>query len=74
MEAAKERGMINIALLGGTGGKMADLADYSIVVPSSQTMHVQESHLALYHLYCHIVERILNPEMAEAEFLRAQSK
>ena len=74
MEAAKERGMINIALLGGTGGKMADLADYSIVVPSSQTMHVQESHLALYHLYCHIVERILNPEMAEAEFLRAQSQ
>lgn len=68
MEAAKELGMINIGLLGGTGGRMAELADYSIVVPSSQTMHVQESHLALYHIYCHVVERMLNPEMAEAEW------
>ena len=72
MEEAKGLGMINIALLGETGGKMATLADYSIIVPSSQTMHVQESHLALYHIYCHVVERMLNPEMAEAEFLRAQ--
>jgi D-sedoheptulose 7-phosphate isomerase len=67
MEVAKDLGMINVGLLGGTGGKMAEIADYSIIVPSSQTMHVQESHLALYHLYCHIVERMLNPEMAEAE-------
>ena len=67
MEAAKAFGMINIGLLGGTGGKMAELSDYSVVVPSSQTMHVQESHLALYHIYCHIVERMLNPEMAAAE-------
>ena len=73
MEAAKALGVINIGLLGGTGGKMGELADYSIVVPSSQTMHVQESHLALYHIYCHVVERMLNPEMAEAEFLTAQS-
>lgn len=69
MEVAKEQGMINVALVGGTGGKMAEIADYSIVVPSDQTMHVQESHLALYHIYCYIVERQLNPEQAEAEAL-----
>ncbi len=67
METAKSLGMTTIGLLGGTGGKMAELADIAIVVPSSQTMHVQESHLALYHIYCHIVERMLNPELAEAE-------
>ena len=38
---------------------------------SDQTMHIQESHLALYHIYCYIVERQLNPEQAEAE-LQAQ--
>lgn len=67
MKAAADRGMINIGLLGGNGGRMAELADYSIIVPSDKTMHVQESHLALYHIYCHIVERMLNPEMSAAE-------
>lgn len=67
MEEAKSRGVINIALVGGTGGKMVELADYSVIVPSNKTMHVQESHLALYHIYCYIVERQLNPEQAEAE-------
>ena len=73
MEAASGLGLINVALVGGSGGAMATLADHSIIVPSRQTMHVQESHLALYHIYCHIVERMLNPELAEAEFVRAQN-
>ena len=67
MESADSLGVLNCCLLGGTGGKMAALADHSFIVPSDQTMHVQESHLALYHIYCHVVERMLNPEMAEAE-------
>jgi D-sedoheptulose 7-phosphate isomerase len=67
METSKARGVLNIALIGGTGGKMAELADCAIIVPSGDTMHVQESHLALYHIYCYIVERRLNPELAAAE-------
>ena len=69
MKAAREVGAKNIALVGGTGGEMRNLAEVAIVVPSSQTMHVQESHLALYHILCYIVERKLNPEMAERELL-----
>ncbi len=71
MKAAEDAGVKNIALVGGSGGEMARLADVAIIVPSSQTMHVQESHLALYHILCHIVERKLNPEMAAAEALAA---
>jgi D-sedoheptulose 7-phosphate isomerase len=67
MQAAKPLSVKNIALVGGSGGTMAELADIAIVVPSHQTMHVQESHLALYHILCHIVERQLNPEMAANE-------
>ncbi len=67
MQIARELGVKNIALVGGTGGEMAGLADVAVVVPSSQTMHVQESHLALYHILCYVVERKLNPEMAESE-------
>jgi D-sedoheptulose 7-phosphate isomerase len=49
---------------------MAEIADVAIIVPSNQTMHIQESHLALYHILCHIVERQLNPEMAATEAAR----
>lgn len=69
MKSAIAAGVRNIALVGGSGGEMAGLADVAIVVPSNQTMHVQESHLALYHILCHIVERKLNPEMAEKEII-----
>jgi D-sedoheptulose 7-phosphate isomerase len=67
IKAAKELGVRNIVLVGGTGGVMADLADVALIVPSSKTMHVQESHLALYHILCYVVERKLNPEMAAKE-------
>ena len=70
MKAAKELGVRNVALVGGSGGPMSELADVAIVVPSHQTMHIQESHLALYHILCHIVERKLNPEMAAQEAAR----
>jgi D-sedoheptulose 7-phosphate isomerase len=70
MKVASELGVKNIALVGGSGGQMGELADIAIVVPSHQTMHIQESHLALYHILCHIVERKLNPEMAAQESAR----
>jgi D-sedoheptulose 7-phosphate isomerase len=56
-EAAKKLGVITIAFTGGTGGQMRDLADYSVVIPSDVTMNIQESHLALEHIFCMVVER-----------------
>ncbi len=32
-------------------------ADFTISVPSTQTQHIQEAHLALYHSFCGVVER-----------------
>lgn len=32
-------------------------ADFTIAVPSSDTQHIQEAHLALYHSFCGVVER-----------------
>jgi D-sedoheptulose 7-phosphate isomerase len=54
---AKELGVTTIAFTGGTGGQMRDLADHSIVIPSNVTMNIQESHLALEHIFCMVVER-----------------
>jgi D-sedoheptulose 7-phosphate isomerase len=57
LEFARELRMINIAFTGNGGGKMAALADINVIVPSTVTMNIQESQLALEHIFCMLVER-----------------
>ncbi len=57
LEQAKKIGITTIGFTGNNGGKMRELCDYSVVIPSSVTMNIQESHLALEHIYCMVVER-----------------
>lgn len=57
LEQARALGLSTFALTGNSGGKMAALADVNIIVPSTVTMHIQESHLALEHIFCMLVER-----------------
>lgn len=52
---AKELGVSRIALMGAKG-KLADMADIAICVPSDDTQLVQESHLSIEHMVCHLVE------------------
>ena len=56
VEAARECGMTTIAWTGATGGKLAELADYSFLVPSTVTARIQESHITLGHVLCELVE------------------
>lgn len=56
--AAKRRSMKVIALI-GSGGLLASIADLTISVPSTHTQYVQEAHLAIEHILCDLVERIL---------------
>ncbi len=58
MEAAKAADMRTISLT-GSGGRMAGMADVAIAVPSSDTQHVQEAHLAIEHMVCDLAERYL---------------
>ena len=46
---AKAKGLKTIALTGKTGGKIKDLADITIIVPSNETFMIQEYHLPVYH-------------------------
>lgn len=57
LEQARRMGIITIGYSGNGGGRMAPLCDYSVVVPSNVTMHIQESHIALEHIYCMLVEK-----------------
>jgi len=56
---AKEKGITTVALVGRDGGKMAKEADYAIVVPSSSTPRIQESHILIGHIICDIIEKEL---------------
>ena len=57
LEAAKKIGITTIGLSGNDGGTMSSLCDHCIVIPSDVTMNIQESHLALEHIFCMMVER-----------------
>ena len=57
--AAHERGIPVLAFSARDGGALRDLADHSIVVPTTRTDRAQEIHLCIEHLICELVERAL---------------
>ena len=59
VEKAKEKRMKTIGLLGKDGGKMAKLADFSLVVPSQKTQRIQEVHITICHILTSLIERAL---------------
>ncbi len=58
-ELAKCIGVTTVALTGASGGKLGELCDIAIRVPSSETYRVQEYHLPVYHEICAVVEERL---------------
>jgi D-sedoheptulose 7-phosphate isomerase len=56
-ESAKKKGIKTIALVGRDGGKMAQIADISLIVPSDSTPRIQESHILIGHILCDIIEQ-----------------
>lgn len=53
--------MVTIGLTGAAQCKLATDAQIAICVPSTVTAHIQESHIAIGHILCAIVERSLFP-------------
>jgi phosphoheptose isomerase len=59
---AKAGRLRTISLTGESGGMLAPVADIQITVPSSQTSHIQEAHIAVGQLIAFLVEDELYPE------------
>ena len=57
LHEAKRLGIHTVGFTGNDGGAMRSLCDHNIVIPSAVTMNIQESHLALEHIFCMLVER-----------------
>ncbi|MFK8044168.1 MAG: SIS domain-containing protein [Crocinitomicaceae bacterium] len=53
---AKKQGMTTIGFTGETGGKMFDLCDIIIPIPSNDTPRIQECHILVGHIICELVE------------------
>jgi phosphoheptose isomerase len=57
---------MTVVILMGSSGPLSELADVAIKVPSPSTQHIQECHLAIEHILCHLVERQRFPDTSGA--------
>ncbi len=57
---AREHGMSAIGFTGASGGRMGDVCDVCIRVPSHITQLIQESHIMAGHIVCDLAEQSLH--------------
>ncbi len=65
VEAARQRGMTSIGLLGKDGGRLGALVDIAVVAPHAATARVQEAHIVILHFWAAVIERRLFPEVSD---------
>lgn len=59
VEEAKKQNMITVGMTGESGGKMREMCDYMLRVPSNDTPRIQESHILMGHIICQLIEEQL---------------
>lgn len=62
MVEARMAGGNTVAMLGNDGGKIRNVADIAMVVPSGCTARIQEAHIMIGHIVCELVENRLSSE------------
>ena len=55
----REKGVRTLALTGANGGRMKELADLLINIPSTDTPRIQEAHITIGHIICELVEQAI---------------
>ena len=53
---AKELGIKTVAFTGFDGGKVKEIADIVLRVPSAKTSTIQEMHITCGHILCGLIE------------------
>jgi len=59
VRCARRLGLFTIALTGLSGGRLRDLVDVLIAVPSDETPRIQECHILIGHALCDAVEQVV---------------
>ncbi len=63
LDTARALGLTTIAFTGEKGrGKMDPKCDLCLVVPSTDTPRIQESHIFVWHVICGVVEQTIFPQ------------
>jgi len=55
-ETARKKGIHTVGMTGEGGGKLKELSDFLLPVPSRDTPRIQESHILIGHIICQLVE------------------
>ena len=56
IDTAKEKKIKVFSLIGNDGGIQHPLSDYSLIVPSNNTAHIQEAQICLGHIIMYLIE------------------
>lgn len=56
LRAGRALGCKTVGLLGRDGGAIAAAVDLALVVPVAETPHIQETHIAIIHLLCALID------------------
>jgi D-sedoheptulose 7-phosphate isomerase len=59
LKKANALGAETIGLVGNDGGKIKEVANLSIIVPSNDTARIQEVHITIGHIICELIEEDL---------------
>lgn len=57
IKTARSKGVFVIGLTGENGGRLKDVSDLTIMVPSGNTQRIQEAHITIGHIICSLVEK-----------------
>ena len=61
MKKAKEIGMLTVGFIGKDAGKMKEICDIMICIPSKDTPRIQEAHILVGHIICQLIEEEMFP-------------
>lgn len=64
--AARNRGCRVIGMTGAAGKKLAGLSDACIMVPAARTARIQEAHITIAHIWCELIDRMIDAETSAA--------
>ena len=59
IKKANSIGAYTIGLLGNNGGRLKEIVNLPIVIPSKDTARIQEVHITIGHIICEIIEEDL---------------
>lgn len=62
LEKANEIGMNTIGFTGKDGGRMSQICNVIIKIPSDDTPRIQEAHILIGHIICQLIEEQLFPD------------